>query len=128
MLNGVFCWFKRLPELWQTVLVAASIFTAGMTFGIFAYTFRGVPSELRETVQRVDTLEAYIQEQDTVNEEVTITLQRIISSIDTVKNQVIETNWRVRILSCYQDAGDSIPVNRDCLEDARALGSVDPGD
>lgn len=131
LLNGVFCWFKKLSEFKQMVLVASGLFLAGVSFGLTFHNFWGVPAELEKTVSRVTDLEENqgvvletIQEQKEVNEDIRNILANMSVKFDFLATQTSDMHRRVSILACYQEA-EGGPVERACIE--RSLTVIPDG-
>jgi len=116
LLNGVFGWFTKLPELYQTILVAATIFTSGLGVGLLFHSYKGLPAQITDHTKRISDIENQTSKISDQQETLILTFETINTSLTNIENQVENIYWRTEVLSCYQ--GDEEDV-RECIRNAR---------
>lgn len=118
-LNGAFCWFNKLSEFWQTALVAAGIFTAGLTAGLLFHSYQRIPAKVSNNAQSIVSLEEKTDSIQMRQENFAEAMTQVSQTLDTVSIRVSQIHWRVEVQACYEENATPQEV-RDCINDSRA--------
>jgi len=116
LLNGVFGWFTKLPELYQTILVAITIFTSGLGVGLLFHSYKGLPAQITDHTERILDIENKTSKISNQQKSLISTFETINTSLANIENQVENIYWRTEVLSCYQGNEEDV---RECIQNAR---------